>query len=421
MKVLKWIGIVAVALIVAGILAVTALVASRLISDHNTNVAQAQLDPFYTPPAPLPQTLGTVIRTEPLGITVQGGTAQRFLYVSETPTGTRAASGAMIFIPSTPAPPGGRPVVAWSHGTLGLGAACAPSRSTDPTADISTWLPTMMKLGWVVVATDYVGIGTPGPNLYLDADSEVRDVVNSVRAARNIPQADASNRYVTFGHSQGGHASIWAGWLGPKYAPELTLMGVAAAAPALELKPIMSAQWDTLVGWVIGPAAVESWTHVYPDLPITAVLTNTGRADWSDIAYQCVKNSALTSAVRQAVGQRFFASNPAVDPAWSSIADQQTPAPLPASMPVFITQGMTDEVVLPWPQAILQETWCAAGSALTMDWLGQTGHVKASLVGGPNAVPWIADRFAGLPAGDTCNVPPAVAPVDPTNDASASP
>ena len=106
MKVLKWIGIVAVALIVAGILAVTALVASRVISDHNTNVAQAQLDPFYTPPAPLPQTLGTVIRTEPLGITVQGGTAQRFLYVSETPTGTRAASGAMIFIPSTPAPRG---------------------------------------------------------------------------------------------------------------------------------------------------------------------------------------------------------------------------------------------------------------------------------------------------------------------------
>jgi hypothetical protein len=82
---------------------------------------------------------------------------------------------------------------------------------------------------------------------------------------------------------------------------------------------------------------------------------------------------------------------------------------------------MTDEVVLPWPQAILQETWCAAGSTLTMDWLGQTGHVKASLVGGPNAVPWIANRFAGLPAGNTCNVPPAVAPVDPTSDASASP
>jgi len=421
MRFLKWVGIIALAILVATALVVVAFLVSRAVSDHNTSVAQAQLDPFYTPPAPLPQTLGTVIRTEPLGVSVAGGTALRMLYVSETPDGTKAVSGGMIFIPTTAAPAGGRPVVAWSHGTLGLGPSCAPSRSTDPTADIYTWLPTMMQMGWVVVATDYVGIGTPGPNLYLDADSEVRDIVNSVRAARNIPQADAGNRYVTFGHSQGGHASIWAGWLAPKYAPELTLLGVAAAAPALELKPIMTAQWDTLVGWVIGPAAVESWTHAYPKLPITDVLTNTGRADWQDIAYQCVKNSALTSVVRQAVGQRFFASNPADNPAWSTIADQQTPAPLPATMPAFITQGMTDEVVLPWPQAIVQQTWCAAGSELTMDWLGETGHIKASLVGGPNAVPWIADRFAGLPAGNTCNVPPAVAPVDPASASSASP
>ena len=421
MRFLKWIGIVALAILLCVVLILTAFFVSRAISEHNTNTAQAELDPFYTPPSPLPQTLGTVIRTEPLGITVEGGTALRLLYVSETPDGTKAASGGMIFIPTSPAPAGGRPVVAWSHGTLGLGPACAPSRSTDPTADIYTWLPTMMQLGWVVVATDYVGIGTPGPNLYLDADSEVRDIVNSVRAARNISQASASNRYVTFGHSQGGHASIWAGWLAPKYAPELTLLGVAAAAPALELKPIMTAQWDTLVGWVIGPAAVESWTTVYPNLPITDVLTDTGRDDWKSIAYQCVKNSALTSVVRQAVGQRFFATNPADNPAWSMVADEQTPDPLPASMPAFITQGMTDEVVLPWPQAIVQETWCAAGSALTMDWLGETGHVKASLVGGPNAVPWIADRFEDQPAGNTCNVPPAVAPVNPASVASASP
>lgn len=421
MRFLKWLAIVIGALVLCAVMTVTALLVSRSISHHRENVAQEQLEPFYTPPSPLPQTLGDVIRTEPLGVTIEGGTALRMLYVSETPDGTRAASGGMIFIPTSAAPVGGRPVVAWSHGTLGMGPACAPSRSSTPTGDIDTWLPLMMKLGWVVVATDYVGIGTPGPNLYLDADSEVRDIVNSVRAARNIPQAQAGNRYVTFGHSQGGHASIWAGSLAPAYAPELRLLGVAAAAPALELKAITNAQWNTLVGWVIGPAAVESWSHAYPARDFTSVLTDTGRSTWPTIAYQCVKDSALTSALRQTIGERFFASNPADNAAWSSVADQQTPAPLPASMPAFIIQGMTDEVVLPWPQAIVQETWCAAGSALTMDWLGEVGHIKASLVGGPNAVPWIADRFANLPAGRTCNVPPAVPPVNPASAASASP
>ena len=407
----KLFGIIVIAAIAAGVMYTIALVVSNA---QTTREQQVALDPFYTPPEPIPAELGTVIRSEPMDIEVDGGSAQRILYVSERPDGARAVSGGMIFIPDSPAPVQGRPVVAWEHGTLGMGDACVPSRSTDPTADMFTFVGPMMAQGWVIVATDYVGLGTPGPNQYLVAQSEVRDVVNAVRAAQKMPEANAGDRYVTFGHSQGGHASIWTGHLGPEYAPELELLGVAAAAPALNLSEIASAQWDTAVGWVIGSDLIESWPTYYSDLPVDSVLTSAGRDSSQRLAAECIKQSGLEALVREKFGQQIFAFNPLEDLAWKDSMLAQTPPVMPADMPVFIAQGTSDEVVLPWPNAMIQEKWCDAGSTISMLWMGDVNHQQAAHVSGPAAVDWIADRFAGRPAGRSCDVAPPVAPVDPS-------
>lgn len=415
MRYLKTLAIVALALVTCLVMLLVARVgAARMQTDQQ----QEALQPFYTPPDPLPGGAGTVVRIEPLGVAVPGASAYRMLYVSELPDGTPAASGGMLFIPDGPAPAEGRPVLAWAHGTLGMGDACAPSRSTDPLSDLTTWLPQAMKLGWVVATTDYVGIGTPGPALYLVAQSEVRDLVNAVRAARNVPDAHAGTRYVTFGHSQGGHTSVWSGRLAPAYAPELELLGVAAAAPALDLSDIMSAQWDTAAGWVIGPDVVESWPTYYPGLPLDGVLTQAGLTNSNRLAYECISQAAIEGLIRQSFGQRFFAENPLTVPAWITAATEQTPDPLPASMPVMIAQGTTDEVVLPWPNAIVQDEWCKAGSAISMLWMGDVGHMAAATTAGPEVVVWAADRFAGRPAPRTCDVPPPVPAKVPASAAS---
>jgi hypothetical protein len=142
MRFFRVVGIVTVAAVVAASLFGIA----RLGANWEENRAmQTSLDPFYTPPDPIPSELGTVIRSEPLDIEVAGGSAQRILYVSERPDGTRAVSGGMIFIPDAPAPSEGRPVVAWEHGTLGMGDACVPSRSKNPTADMFTFVGPMME------------------------------------------------------------------------------------------------------------------------------------------------------------------------------------------------------------------------------------------------------------------------------------
>ena len=397
---------------VVGILFVAALIGlvswavlSAVSDSQEQNTRQSELDPFYTPPDSIPDDPGAVVRTEPMDVDVKGGSAERILYVSERADGEPAVSSGMIFIPEKKAPKGGRPVVAWSHGTLGMGEACVPSRSENPTEAMSTWIGPMMQQGWVVVATDYVGLGTPGPNQYAIAQAEVRDVVNSVRAARNIPAAKASERYVTYGHSQGGHSSIWTGHLGPEYAPELDLLAVSAAAPALNLLPIADAQWDTAVGWVIGSDLIESWPTYYPDLPVDSVLTPLGGDLTQRLTAECVETAGLEALVLEKAGQQFFSENPTKVGPWSDALKAQTPQPLPRKMPVFIAQGTADEIVLPWPNAIVQQQWCKADSDLTMLWLGGVKHVPAAKVAGPSVVEWIAGRFDNSPTEPNCSFP----------------
>src|SRR5680860_268755 len=128
------------------------------------------------------------------------------------------------------APAGGRNVIAWAHPTSGVAPDCAPSLYPDRAGLI--WnLRDMLSAGYVVVATDYPGLGTAGIHPYLIGESAGRAVLDSVRAAQHFSNSGASNRFAVWGHSEGGHAALFTGQLAARYAPDLKLVGVAAAAP----------------------------------------------------------------------------------------------------------------------------------------------------------------------------------------------
>ena len=130
--------------------------------------------------------MGQVVRHEPLGVSIQNGSAQRVLYRTQRADGTATFASGMVFIPNNNNGGLPRPVVAWAHGTVGMGDQCAPSRTKDPTGNIA-WVSQMLAKGWVVTATDYAGLGTPGTEGYLVGGDEAHDVLNSVRAARDLP------------------------------------------------------------------------------------------------------------------------------------------------------------------------------------------------------------------------------------------
>ncbi len=386
---------------------------------NNFRISQYQksIQPFYTPPNPLPSTQpGYLIRTEPMNTSVAGGKAYRILYVSQTPSNQPSVSSGMIFVPTTPAT-GERKVVAWAHGTQGFGDTCTPSRSQNPLNDLQNWLPQMMQNGWVVVATDYAGLGTPGDPYYLIGSSEAHDVLNSVRAARSFNTAQAGNQFVVAGHSQGGHSSLFTAQLARDYAPELNLVAAAGAAPASELPALFNEQYNQAVAWAIGPDVALSWPLIYPNLDIKSVISSAGMRNYQRLAYGCVQQQILGIEIRNDFHQQFFSSNPMQNQSWYQASSEQTPNTAKINVPVYIAQGMNDTVVLPNITALLVQNLCKTNNQVNTNWLDNTNHLQVAEEAGPSLVGWFQDRFNGAPVSSDCSqslpVGPATMPPAP--------
>jgi len=226
-----------------------------------SNGTDLQIERFYAvePTRALP--MGTLLRAEPLTtkngspVTVSDARAYRILYVSRSTDGRQTTSSGMLFIPTSSAPRGGRPVVAWAHPTRSP-RNVAPSRSSNPLLGMQPWLDEMVRRGWAVVATDYSGLGTPGRQSWLDGKAEANDVVGSVLAARHDSSVEAGTKWVAWGDSYGGHAVLWTAALARQVAPSLSLVGVAAAAPVAELVQLEGAAgqaWEPSVEKQIPP------------------------------------------------------------------------------------------------------------------------------------------------------------------------
>jgi dipeptidyl aminopeptidase/acylaminoacyl peptidase len=136
----------------------------------------------------------------------------RIVYASTAPDGESATVSALVIVPTAPAPPDGRPVLAWLHPTTGVDRACAPTLGPAPFTQIQG-LPLFLAAGYAVVATDYPGLGGPGIHPYLVGASEAHAALDSVRAARHLPGVQAGMRFAVWGHSQGGHAALFTGQL----------------------------------------------------------------------------------------------------------------------------------------------------------------------------------------------------------------
>ncbi len=225
------------AALVAGVAAVALLGAPGAEAKVRTGPAGLA---FYHPPKSLPGGHGSLIWARKAGGLVplkRAASTKLVLYTSITPQGKRVAVSGSVSIPKGKPPKGGWPVISYAHGTTGTADACAPSRNRkggpaegyisyiDP--QLNAWL----AAGYAVVRTDYQGLGTPGPHAYLIGRAEGRSVLDIVRAARQLNPA-IGKRFLISGHSQGGHAALFAAGLAKGYAPDLSLRGTVAYAPA---------------------------------------------------------------------------------------------------------------------------------------------------------------------------------------------
>jgi len=382
-----------------GLLAVVAVaVAVFVVATRNPTPGA-----FYEPPDDLSGPAGTVMRSEPFehGLP-DGARAWRVLYTSTDDDGDPIAVSGLIVAPTDPTG-GPHPVLAWAHGTTGIARPCAPSLTDDPLAGIPD-MAAPLEQGWVVALTDYPGLGTPGPHPYLGGASAGRAVLDSVRAAHDLDTGmDLSDEYAIWGHSQGGHAALFAGQLAEDHLSDQDLAGVVALAPATRLVDDFEALQGTQIGNVLTILAVDSWSAYYPELS-TDILTPDLRRRAGRMGRDCLNQPSrfrlLLAGLR--LPRTITVRDVTDDPAWSARLDENTPDPAGMAAPLLVEVGLADEVIAPAVTRGWVEDRCATGAAT--QWSARDGvdHLDIVGPGGTDALAWTVDRFDGAPAPNRC-------------------
>ena len=374
----------------------------------------ARVDDFYEWQGVIPDKPGQVLRVETyLGEVPAGATAVRVLYATTHRDGSPALASAVIAYPAETrtANSRGRDVLAWQHGTTGVAESCGPS--VGPAALTEYAIPGISRAierDWVVVATDYPGQGTSGRFPYLVGQGEGRATLDGIRAAQQLEAAHASNHAWVWGHSQGGHATLWAGEIADEYAPEIEILGVAALSAAAD--PLAMATKITGAG--AGPLAavviafvVLPYLEEYDEVTLAATVHPAGQGIARAFADRCVTAgptlvSVLAAAAIGAQDGLYrlnLAEGPVHEVLRSNIASGKVPAPL------FLGQGDADEVVPITIQRALNTRVCEMGRPVeTHEYPGRT-HMGVIAAGAPlidDLYAW-ADRVAAGERPSSCS------------------
>lgn len=353
-------------------------------------------DDFYQPRTTMVAAAqpGSIIDVLELSAAQPGISAYAVLYGSTGLDGEPVAVSGLVIVPDRDPPPGGFPIVASAHGTTGSADECAPSRqgvTGDPAA------VALAQQGYVVAATDYEGLGLPGPFPYLVGLSAGRSVLDAIRAAAAIVPTAAGGRAVILGHSEGGHAALWAAELAPSYASEIEVLGAWAASPVIDLPGIVrstverSAQGDTqAAGALLRMFGAYSTTF---DLPLD-YLTAEGR----EIAR--LENSSCDTL---APDTSPYLSDPAEVPAWRTVLMKNSPGAERTDVPMVVVAARDDELVPYATQRLGVAAMCALGDIVELRTVeGDHGASFWTEAAFREMSSWVADRVAGRASGSTC-------------------
>lgn len=365
-------------------------------------------DAFYSSGDGAQAKPGTLIRAEPFTRAVPpNARAWRILYHTTRAEG-QATTAAAIVAAKIALPDGPRPVIAWTHGTTGAVPGCGPSVLAAPYPFDAT-LPAQQAIvdeGWVLVATDYAGLSTPGPHPYLIGEGEARSALDAVRAARQMPELQLEDRAIVWGHSQGGHAALWTAGLAPGYAPELRIAGVAALAPATLLVDLVEAAQSTPIGKMLVAFILRSYSAAYADVRASDYIRLRARALVHDMGGRCLAGIRTLFSVIEAtrIEGTPFAQPPSSGPLSSRLA-QNVPAQ-PIAAPMMVAQGERDELVLPRIQDRYVGMRCKAGQAIEYRKYQGRDHLSVVAADSPlvaDLVAWTRDRLSGVAPTPGCS------------------
>lgn len=352
---------------------------------------------------------GTVLRSGPLPkrlwIPETTRRAWKLTYVTTGPHGERALSTGTVFIPHGAPPRGGWPVISWAHGLSGLGDGCAPSK-VGPVEKQRDWsyLRTWMQQGYAIVASDYVGLGTPGLMPYLDGKATAHSVVDMVKAGRAFTSTKRSafhlsNKWVTIGQSQGGGASVYTARYATRYGGKgLDFRGAVGTGTPAYIEDYVMLLGPKLPPVTITPDLAAYLTYiiaslrdVHPELGINDILTPEGKKYVAMSETMCdVPFARKMDGV--AVGDFFSAPMASLPNIYPTLKDYMGMPESGFDTPFFMGHGIEDTDV-PYAQtARYAEVLQANGQPVTFKSYptDHSGTMKESLA---DTIPFVRKRF----------------------------
>ncbi|QGG94255.1 lipase family protein [Actinomarinicola tropica] len=358
---------------------------------------------FYATPDDVPDEAGRLVRVEPYLDVPAGAEGWRILYTTTGIGGRPALSSGVVVAPIERQ--GARPVVTWAHGSTGVDRTCAPSLLDEGLEAGAFFLDEeVVDQGWVLVASDYVGLGTEGPHPYLVGGATAPAVLDAVRAARELDGLDLADETVVWGHSQGGAVALWTGQDGPGDADELGVVGIAALAPVSDVGDMVDVLDVTSGGSIFAAYVVTGYDAAYDDVVRDDHVVPTGRLVVDGLAGRCLAEpqiavSAITSLATEmtpftGVGEGTLAARLA-----ENVPDG------PYDVPLLVAQGGVDLLVRTDMQERFVARLCAQGEDVELRTYEGLGHVAlveepSPLV--PDLLRWTAARFEGEPTDAAC-------------------
>lgn len=408
-------------------------------------LANPPVAPFYEAASKLQPNgkLGQIVKSEKIKTSITNAQAWKIAYISSDLTGRKTIATGTIIAPVGPAPKEGRPILTWAHGTTGSAQNCGPSQIIDPTRalneyflmDGDSWtdfgIPNGQEFidqGYVVVATDYQGLGGGGKHQYAVAATNGRDAIDAARAAGSMKEVGAGKKTVVYGWSQGGGATIAAASQ-PEYlaqkgtaADGLEYLGFVALAPEdlavmIPNVPTDEAGANKLMNeftqanvpnvflfahYMMGLWGVQA---AFPELKLTDILTDEG----AKVADNLSKNKcvhAMSDSFTYTYGDQYkslIKPQPSNSSAWLKAFVDGSVKPVKPVAPVIIYWGTKDTAVPPVMHELYQKQMCAMGANVGRIQLpGEQTHFTTPGVSAPMYLQWVKDRVAGKPLENAC-------------------
>ncbi|GAA0592701.1 lipase family protein [Streptomyces crystallinus] len=414
-----------------------------------TPSAAAASDPFYTYDGSEPLSsyaAGTVLKKRTLRYHIEGlpspVKAIQLLYRTSDAQGRPAANVTTVVRSITG---DGSKAVSYQSFYDSLNPKDGPSRAiagdvtlggTIATSENAFLAPLLVK-GYNIVIPD-----TEGQSADFAAGPEyAANTLDSIRAATG-PEAgtgmNADTRIGLMGYSGGSIATNWAAALAPAYAPDVNkrLVGFAEGGLLVDAAHNLKYVNGSLVWSGVMPMAIIGVARSY-GIDLKQYMNSYGRR-----VYEEVEHGSLLDALGHYPGLTWkklakpqYADPNSVTEFVAAVNKVNLGSAATPTVPGLIVQGdggvaegtfgnrpgigTGDGVMVSGDVRALARQYCATGNgSIAFHQYNLLGHVPVAAAWAPEAIGWLADRFAGRTAPSDCgHIPPgnSLAPEQPTS------